>query len=228
MLNHYHFLDNGRGESRPLVFSRYAGLGSHRYPIGFSGDTSATWDSLDFQPYFTATSSNVGYGWWSHDIGGHFGGKKDNELFVRWIQFGVFSPINRLHSQDGEFSGKEPWRYGNNAERIVKEYLQLRHRLVPYTYTMNVISHFDDFPLIRPMYYHHPWKEEAYEVPNQYYFGTQMIVAPVTTPLKKNLRLGQVKVWLPEGRWYDFFINRAYEGGRTIDMYRSLSAYPVL
>ncbi|MDN6193856.1 MAG: DUF5110 domain-containing protein [Alkalibacterium sp.] len=227
MLNHYHFLDNGRGESRPLVFSRYAGLGSHRYPIGFSGDTSATWDSLDFQPYFTATSSNVGYGWWSHDIGGHFGGKKDNELFVRWIQFGVFSPINRLHSQDGEFSGKEPWRYGNNAERIVKEYLQLRHRLVPYTYTMNVISHFDDFPLIRPMYYHHPWKEEAYEVPNQYYFGTQMIVAPVTTPLKKNLRLGQVKVWLPEGRWYDFFINRAYEGGRTIDMYRSLSAYPV-
>ena len=57
---------------RPLTFSRYAGIGSHRYPIGFSGDTVITWESLDFQPYFTATASNAGYGWWSHDIGGHF------------------------------------------------------------------------------------------------------------------------------------------------------------
>lgn len=155
------------------------------------------------------------------------GGIKDNELFVRWVQFGVFSPINRLHSQDGEFSGKEPWRYGRIAEKIVTEFMQLRHRLVPYLYTMNVINHFDDYPLIRPMYYHYPWKEEAYDVPNQYYFGTQMIVAPVTKPMKGDLRLGKVKVWLPEGIWYDFFIHRTYEGDRVIDMYRSLSAYPV-
>lgn len=227
MLNHYHFLDLGRGENRPLIFSRYAGLGSHRYPIGFSGDTTSTWDTLNFQPYFTSTASNVGYSWWSHDIGGHMGGIKDNELFVRWVQYGVFSPINRLHSQDGEFSGKEPWRYGSIAEKIVTEFMQLRHRLVPYLYTMNVINHFDDFPLIRPMYYHYPWKDEAYEVPNQYYFGTQMIVAPVTRPMKGDLRLGKVKVWLPEGKWYDFFIHRSYEGDRVIDIYRSLSAYPV-
>ncbi|WP_423188527.1 TIM-barrel domain-containing protein [Alkalibacterium sp. f15] len=227
MLNHYHFLDNGRGDNRPLIFSRYAGLGSHRYPIGFSGDTAATWNTLDFQPYFTATASNVGYSWWSHDIGGHFGGIKDNELFVRWVQFGVFSPINRLHSQDGEFSGKEPWRYGRIAENIVSRFMRLRHRMIPYLYTMNVLNHCDDFPLIRPMYYHHPWKDEAYDVPNQYYFGTQMIVAPVTKPMKNDLRLGKVKVWLPEGRWYDFFIHRSYEGDRVIDMYRSLSTYPV-
>ena len=98
MLNHYHYLDSGRRGNRRLTFSRYAGLGSHRYPIGFSGDTVISWDSLDFQPYFTATASNVGYGWWSHDIGGHMKGTKDDELATRWVQLGVFSPINRLHS----------------------------------------------------------------------------------------------------------------------------------
>lgn len=227
MLNHYHFLDHGRGDNRPVIFSRYAGLGSHRYPIGFSGDTTASWDSLAFQPYFTATASNVGYGWWSHDIGGHMGGVKDNELFIRWVQFGVFSPINRLHSQNGEFSGKEPWRYGHRAEEVVTHFMRLRHQLVPYLYTMNVISHLDDFPLIRPMYYHHPWEEASYDVPNQYYFGTQLIVAPITTPTKGDLRLGRVKTWFPDGHWIDFFNGRVYEGDRTIDLFRPLSSMPV-
>lgn len=227
MLNHYHFLDHARDDNRGLIFSRYAGLGSHRYPIGFSGDTAATWDSLAFQPYFTATAANVGYSWWSHDIGGHMGGIKDNELFTRWVQFGVFSPINRLHSQDGEFSGKEPWRYGQKADRIVTDFMQLRHRLVPYLYTMNVINYQDDFPLVRPMYYHYPWVEEAYDVPNQYYFGTQMIVAPITEPMRDDLRLGKVKVWLPDGKWVDFFNNRLYEGNRMIDVYRPMSTFPV-
>ncbi len=120
LLNHFHFLDAGRPRPdgtarRPLTFSRYAGVGSHRYPIGFSGDTVITWASLDFQPYFTATASNVGYGWWSHDVGGHFFGYKDDELAVRWTQFGVFSPITRLHSSDGPFNTREPWRYGERA-----------------------------------------------------------------------------------------------------------------
>lgn len=227
MLNHYHFLDHGRGENRPLIFSRYAGLGSHRYPIGFSGDTAATWDTLHFQPYFTATASNVGYSWWSHDIGGHMGGEKDNELFVRWVQFGVFSPIHRLHSKNGEFSGKEPWRYGQYAESIVTDFMRLRHQLIPYLYTMNVLNHTDNFPLIRPMYYHHPWIEEAYEVPNQYYFGTQMIVAPITQKANRDLRLAHVKAWLPEGQWLDFFNGRVYEGDRTIDLFRPLRLIPV-
>ncbi|MBQ7706818.1 MAG: alpha-xylosidase, partial [Lachnospiraceae bacterium] len=92
MLNHYHYLDNGREGKKPLILSRYAGLGSHRYPVGFSGDTFATWDSLDFQPYFTANASNAGYGWWSHDIGGHMHGTRSDEMAMRWLQFGVFSP----------------------------------------------------------------------------------------------------------------------------------------
>ena len=69
-----------------MTFSRYAGPGSHRYPVGFSGDTIVTWESLRFQPYFTANASNIGYGWWSHDIGGHMFGYRDEELEVRWYQ----------------------------------------------------------------------------------------------------------------------------------------------
>lgn len=73
-LNHYHYLDSTRRGERPIAFSRFAGNGSHRYPVGFSGDTFITWDSLKFQPEFTATASNVGFGHWSNDIGGHFFG----------------------------------------------------------------------------------------------------------------------------------------------------------
>ena len=86
-LNHYHTLDHARGEKRPLILSRYAGLGSHRYPLGFSGDSFCTWKSLDFQPYFTNTAANAGYTWWSHDIGGHQQGKQDDELYLRWLQY---------------------------------------------------------------------------------------------------------------------------------------------
>ena len=99
MLNHLHFLDAGRDPNRrPFFFSRWCGLGGHRYQIGFSGDAMVTWDMLNFEPYFTATATNVGNFFWSHDIGGHYSGVHDPELYVRWVQFGVFSPILRLHS----------------------------------------------------------------------------------------------------------------------------------
>lgn len=227
ILNHLHFLDNGRNGKKPLTFSRYAGIGSHRYPIGFSGDSYSTWDSLDFQPYFTANASNVGYSWWSHDIGGHQGGCRDAELAVRWLQFGVFSPIMRLHSTANEFYGKEPWSYNMEAECIMTEFLQLRHRLIPYLYTMNYLTHLHGLPLLRPMYYHHD-TEEAYHVPNQYYFGTQMIVCPITEPVNRRTLMADFDAWLPEGEYFDFFTGQCYKGGRGMKLYRGLENIPVL
>ena len=135
-------MDSAREGKRPLTFSRYAGPGSHRYPIGFSGDTIVTWESLDFQPYFTLTASNIGYGWWSHDIGGHMLGYKDDEMTVRWVQLGIYSPIMRLHSSSSEFNGKEPWRYKKEAEMVMDHMLRERHRMIPYLYTMNYRSYF--------------------------------------------------------------------------------------
>ena len=105
-LNHYHCVDKiSRGE-RVMLLSRNCGVGGHRYGVGFSGDTYATWGMLDFLPYFTSTAANVGFGWWSHDVGGFINGIRDDEMMVRWEQFSVFSPINRLHSCDNPFMSK--------------------------------------------------------------------------------------------------------------------------
>jgi alpha-glucosidase (family GH31 glycosyl hydrolase) len=227
LLNHFHFLDSGRHGKRPLTFSRYAGIGSHRYPIGFSGDTWITWESLDFQPYFTATASNAGYGWWSHDIGGHFKGYKDDELATRWVQLGVFSPVNRLHSGQNPFNTKEPWRFTADAERVMKDFLRLRHRLMPYLATMNVRAHQGE-PIVSPMYYDHPEAPEAYTVPNQFMFGTELLVAPITTPADRSTGLARVKAWLPPGEWVDVFTGLRYTGGRTVYLHRTLDSIPVL
>ncbi len=228
LLNYYHFWNHGREGKRPVTFSRYAGPGSHRYPIGFSGDSIISWASLKFQPYFTATASNIGYGWWSHDIGGHCAGVRDEELLVRWVQFGVFSPIMRLHSTSNLFNGKEPWKYGREAEEILKDYLRFRHRLIPYLYTMNWKCHFENLALVRPMYLAYPENEKAYDMRNQYLFGTEMIVCPITEPEDEKLKLGCVNVWLPEEKnYYDFFTGMRYRGGRKISVYRPMKQIPV-
>ncbi len=227
LLNHVHFLDSGRDGRRPLTFSRYAGIGSHRYPIGFSGDTHISWESLDFQPFFTATASNAGYGWWSHDIGGHFKGYRDDELATRWVQLGVFSPVNRLHSGLNPFNTKEPWRFNSAAETVMCEFLRLRHQLLPYLATMNLRAH-EGEPIVQPMYYDHPDEAAAYDVPNQFMFGSELLVAPITSPADRSTGLGRVKAWLPEGTWTDVFTGVAYTGGRTVHLHRDLSSIPVL
>ena len=228
ILNHFHYLDSAWKGTRPMTFSRYAGVGSHRYPIGFSGDTTITWNSLDYQPYFTSTASNIGYGWWSHDIGGHMWGERDDELAARWVQYGVFSPINRLHSSNNPFSGKEPWRYGAEAREVMNKYLRLRHAMIPYLYTMNRLASRNDQPIIQPMYYAEPEREEAYNVPNEYYFGTELIVSPITSQIDKISKAAKVSTWLPEGLWCDMFTGTVYEGGRMTDMWRTLDDMPVL
>ena len=228
MLNHYHYLDSRRGGGRGLTFSRYAGPGSHRYPVGFSGDTVISWESLAFQPYFTANATNIGYGWWSHDIGGHMRGVRDDELTTRWVQLGVFSPVNRLHSTDNPFNGKEPWKYNDTACRVMTRYLQLRHQLIPYLYSMNRRAFMEDEPLVLPMYYREPEQDGAYKVPNNYYFGTELVVAPITEPNDKEMNMGKAAAWLPEGVWYDFFNGRKYHGGRRVNLWRTIEDIPVL
>ena len=230
MLNHLHILDISRNGERPMFFSRYSGPGSQRYPVGFSGDTIVTWDSLKFQPYFTATASNIGYSWWSHDIGGHMKGYRDDELNTRWIQLGVFSPINRLHSSSDPFVHKEPWSYTAEHEMITKQYLKLRHQLFPYLYTMNYRNHTQLVPLVQPMYYSHPKCSGAYEVPTQFWFGSELIVAPITEKNDDTTMMGGVEAWLPAGNWFDFFrgIRYASRKGRKLQLYRQIQEYPVL
>ncbi len=227
-LNHYHFLDNSRENHRPLILSRFCGAGSQRYPLGFSGDTTQTWKSLDFQPYFTATASNVAYPWWSHDIGGHCMGKKDDELYLRWVQLGVFSPVMRLHSTNNEFAGKEPWNYSGPVQKIATEALRLRHRLLPYIYTMNYRTHTECRAICEPMYYAYPTDENAYNCKNEFFFGTELIVAPITEHTSDKTNLAGVNVWIPQGRYTDIFTGRIYEGNQFVKMYRDIENIPVL
>ena len=227
-LNHYHFLDNAKDNHRPLILSRFCGAGSQRYPLGFSGDTTQTWRSLDYQPGYTATASNVAYPWWSHDIGGHCMGKKDDELYLRWVQLGVFSPVMRLHSTNNEFMGKEPWNYSGSVERIAKNALRLRHKLLPYIYTMNYRTHTDCRAICEPMYYAYPEEKSAYNCRNEFFFGTELIVAPITEHTSKKTNLAGVNVWIPEGRYTDIFSDRIYSGNRFVKMFRDIEKIPVL
>ena len=228
MLNHFHNVDMESSGKRPIMLSRYSGFGSHRYPVGFSDDAVMDWETLNFQPYFTVNASNVGYSWWSHDIGGHWRGYKDDELYVRWIQFGVFSPINRIHSTANPMIRKEPWFYNKIAEETIKEFLRLRHKLIPYLYTMNYRTSFLCEPLMQPIYYRNDIPE-AYEKKyrNEYYFGTEMLVIPITCKRDNSTDMGSVEGYIPEGIWFDFFNGRKYKGGKSLRLYRELNQYPI-
>ena len=229
MLNHYLYTDNARKGTYPMILSRYGGLGSHRYPVGFSGDTIMSWASLDFQPNFTNTAANVGYGWWSHDIGGHKLGEWSDDMQVRWVQYGVFSPIYRPHSANRDFFLKEPWNFPGDVETIIEDFMRLRHGLIPYLYTMNYRNHKDGLPLCTPLCYSYP-REMTNDCSfnNQYFFGSELMVCPITSPMDAHTQTGAVKAWLPKGDWFDFFTGRHYHGGRIVKLYRPLELYPVL
>ena len=225
-LNHLHFHDLARDGKRPFIFSRWGGLGNQRYPIGFSGDTVVSWASLAFQPYMTATAANVAYGWWSHDIGGHMRGVEDPELFTRWVQFGVFSPIFRLHSTKNPFHERRPWAYDAAVYRTTRDAMQLRHALIPYLYTLSRRDETEAIAPVRPMYHDYPDLDAAYACPNQYLFG-DLVVAPFLAPAAADTGLARAVVWLPPGDWYHFFSGQYYRGDAWYALYGGPDDIPV-
>lgn len=239
-LNHLHFLDLARGgRKRPGVFSRFAGLGSHRYPIGFSGDTWATWESLAFQPFMTASASNANYFYWSHDIGGHTREIPNNgELYARWVQFGCWSPILRLHSSNNPYIFRNPWTYSEEVCTAAKNAMRRRHELVPYIFSCVYRAHVESVPLVMPMYYTHSEEEAAYAVSAQYWFGSELIVAPFVTPKDETTNLARQVVWLPgtdadskspiKAPWRDLHTGEAFTAGCFHSVYAgSLDYVPV-
>jgi alpha-glucosidase len=203
-LNELHWDDQARRRPnrRPLIFSRWGGLGAGRYPIGFSGDTYADWESLAYQPEFTATAANVLYGYWSHDIGGHFGSTPDPELYARWVQFGAHSPVLRTHGTLDAYQERRLWEFPNPYRTVMIDAVRRRYELVPYLYGECRSGVDTGRSLVRPMYHEHPDVEAAYDAPGQYHFGEHMVVAPATRPLDDDGMVG-VAVWLPQGEWFD-------------------------
>ncbi|HPS32068.1 MAG TPA: glycoside hydrolase family 31 protein [Anaerolineaceae bacterium] len=227
-LNELHYYDLGRNpEKRPFIFSRWPGLGGHRYPIGFSGDSVVSWESLQFQPEFTATAANVAFGWWSHDIGGHCDGIEEAELFLRWVQYGVFSPILRIHSTNNPYIDRRPWKFGADAFESIRKSMQLRHALVPLLYSANHRSAEDGEPLVLPVYYEAPSESAAYRCPQEYLFCRQLLAAPFTQKVNPDTRLARQVVWLPEGDWYHFFTGEYVQGGFWYPIYGGKEDIPV-
>ena len=211
-LNYVHFTDQEREGKRPLLFHRWGGLGNHRYQIGFSGDTVSVWESLAFQPWFTATSANVGYAYWSHDIGGHMPGAVDPELYTRWIQFGTFSPILRTHTTKNPDSERRIWAYAEPYADIMRDQFHLRYALIPYIYTEARRTYDTGVAFLRPLYYDWPEAEQAYKSKNEYLFGDNMLVAPVTSPIDSSTGLASETIWLPEGEWIEWSTGRHFTG----------------
>jgi alpha-glucosidase (family GH31 glycosyl hydrolase) len=155
-------------------------------------------------------------------------GTRDDELYIRWLQFGVFSPIMRLHSSNMLALGKEPWKYSGEVCRAAKYWLNLRHKLIPYIYTMDHRTHTDGVALCEPMYYSYPENESAYNVPNQFMFGSELMICPITKPNDKKILMGSVEAWIPEGRWTDIFTLKSYTGEKTLELFRDTATIPVL
>ena len=226
-LNYVHFTDQQREGKRPLLFHRWGGLGNHRYQIGFSGDTVSVWDSLAFQPWFTATAANVGYAYWSHDIGGHMPGAVDPELFTRWVQFGAFSPILRTHTTKNPDAERRVWAYPEPYSEILRSTFQMRYALQPYIYTEARRTYDTGVAFFRPLYYDWPQEAAAYTSKSEYLFGDQMLAAPVTAPADKLSGLASEKVWLPEGSWIEWPTGKNLTGPISVERRFSIEQTPI-
>jgi len=246
ILNHLRGTDHiRRGDNiRDLVLARWGGLGTHRYQVGFSGDVAAvTWSNLAYQPYFSFTSSNVAYGFWSHDL---VGPATDHELHTRWLQWGAYSAIFRTHDR-GMSAGAcsntpegcpivEVWKvpdpyYSANRAAMIE-----RESLIPYIYGAVRQAYDTGVSILRPMYYEYPQFNNAYKGDaagnfGQYFFGDDMFVSPVTSQAATNTSMAKASIWIPPGTWIEkdtgVLVNGSADGSTVLTKSFDLSEIPV-
>jgi alpha-glucosidase (family GH31 glycosyl hydrolase) len=191
----------------------------HRYTVHFTGDTYATWEMLGFESYFTIREANIGLPYVTHDLGSFMQYKLDDDMYIRWIQFGTFQPVFRLHSNHGL---RLPWDYPN-VKKQAEDFMRLRHSLVPYIYSLAHESSTGGMPIVRGMYLYYPEATEAYLYDRQYMFGENVLVSPVTT----SGEVASTAVWFPGGKWTNFFTNEIISGPVTKSISCDYSSMPV-
>ena len=225
-LNHLfatHDASRRGGEKRPIIYHRWGGLGSHRYQIGFSGDGKVSWGMLEAIPWFTSSASNVGYGYWGHDLGGHMKPEGEDgangELYTRWMQTGVFTPIFRTHTTKDRRLERRIWKFADHFLTL-REAFRMRYRLGPYIYTAAREAYDTGVSMCRPMYYDWPETEAAYAVTNAYMFGNDILTATVSNPVDEITQEAEIDVWFPEGTWYDVSKGELVEAGNGGRMMR--------
>ena len=215
---------------RPFQMTRAAYAGLQRYAFGWSGDAGnggnvhEGWQQFENQ-IPVALSAGMGLiPFWATDISGYCGDIEDYdamaELYVRWLQFGVFNPISRAHHEGN--NAVEPWLFGDQAESASKKAIELKYQLFPYLYTYAREAYDTGIPIMRAMVLEYPNDPETLKAEHQFMFGEELLVAPVTKPGAK-----VKQVYLPTGEWIDFFSDQPYVGGQWIDYPVTLDDIPV-
>lgn len=219
----------GKEAGRPFIYHRWGGLGSHRYQLGFSGDTYDEWDVLQMLPYFTATASNVGYGYWGHDIGGHMQRQAhytDPEMYTRWLQYGVFTPIFKTHSTESKYLERKIWEYPTHFE-YMKQAIELRYALSPYIYDAARQAYDTGVSICRPLYYSYPEEQKAYDMDQEFMFGDNILATVLCQPADSLSGKTERKMWFPAGNdWYDMAHHCSYKGGISRTLYYSIDENP--
>ena len=192
-----------------IVWARSAWAGCQRYPLHWGGDSASSWDGLAGSLKGGLHFGLSGFAFWSHDVPGFhsipdfMNSPLDENVYVRWTQFGVFSSHMRYHGT----CKREPWHYPNIAP-IVKRWWKLRYALLPYIIEQSEQACQSGYPLVRALLFHHPDDRQVWHIDDEYYFGSEFLVAPVMN--SDNRR----DIYLPEGLWVNFFTGQRIEGGR--------------
>ncbi len=236
-----------RPNERPFALHRNGGAGMQRFgAFLWSGDVYSTWETLKTHIPIAINAGLSGLSYWGTDIGGFVPTKElTGELYVRWFQFGAFCPLFRSHGRTwklrlpwgwntGELGPDEIRAYGGAANPDVKElhnadvepicrkYLELRYRLLPYLYSVVHEGHHTGLPVIRALWIYAPTDTAARACGDQYFWGPNLLVAPVTAP-----GVTSRQVYLPRGKWYDFFTGEAVDGGRVVSRSVDLATMPL-
>ncbi len=219
----YGLLQNKRG----VILTRNHAQSIHKDGVIFIGNTKVDWNTLAILPRYFQSASNNGISYVATPIGGFYGGIENFELYIRYIQLGVFSPMLILASDDGKYYKREPWRWNTAEAEIIKKYLRLRNRIIPYVYTENYIYAKNGSPLIQPLYYKYPKIYDEPNYKNQYFFGSQMLVCPIIK--KKNAVMNRVvqRMFIPEGIWYELESGKKYLGNKYYMSFYKDDDYPV-
>lgn len=218
------------GNRRIFQMTRAAYAGMQRFTSGWSGDSGCEedvlggWGRLADQVRMAQSSGLGGLAFWSSDISGYCGDIDDYQafapLYVRWMQFGMFNSLSRVH-HNGDWA-VEPWQFGPEVEAIVREAVERRYRLIPYIYTYARRSYDTGLPMMRPLVLEYPEDKNALRAETQFLFGEELLVAPVLS------ESGSREVYLPEGRWIDYNEpSRREPGGRWITVTAPLSKTPL-
>jgi oligosaccharide 4-alpha-D-glucosyltransferase len=208
---------------RPFIMMRSGFVGSQRYGmIPWTGDVSRSWGGLKPQVELSLQMGLLGLGYTHSDLGGFAGGEEfDQELYIRWLQYGVFQPVFRPHAQDN--IAPEPIFHDKQTKDILREYIKLRYAMLPYNYSLAYENSLTGMPLMRPMFFEDPSNENLIDVKDHYFWGDAFLVKPITEP-----KLAAVSIDLPRGVWFDYWTDKRYNGAQSIQLATQLDRLPVM